>query len=203
MSINIVSKIPNFLTLSRIGATIFMVFYYLYAKSNIFEVLFWVFVVAGFSDYFDGYFSRKLKATSNFGKCLDPISDKLLLIASLFILIDAKLINLLVAFTLMTREIIISGLREFLSLQKVPLPVSRLSKWKTSFQLIAVGYCFFLGSPITPCYYEAFTQYAIFYPIKFIVDNAVIGRDIFIILAVYTTIHSGVSYIYHSARYLK
>jgi cardiolipin synthase len=204
MSATFTSKIPNILTIGRMVGTVFMVYYYYFATFYKFEILWFVFFLASISDYLDGYISRKFNAVSNFGKCLDPISDKLLLITALIILIDAKLINLLVAFILIGREIIISGLREFLSLQNIELPVSRLAKWKTSFQLFGVGMCFFSNAYyLTSGYLKHFGDFIILAPLTYIIENTEIATNIILVIAVYTTLHTAFSYIRSSAKYLQ
>jgi CDP-diacylglycerol--glycerol-3-phosphate 3-phosphatidyltransferase len=165
-----------------------------------YEVLFVTFVLSSISDFFDGYLSRKWNVISNFGICMDPISDKLLLIIALVILVDAKAINIIVAFVFITREVIISGLREFLALSKVALPVSRLAKWKTAFQLIGLSGCFLIkGSEITMFLSSKlnFTPFDIFFLHLDVITHAIV------LLAVYTTIHTGVLYIWKSRTYLK
>jgi cardiolipin synthase len=204
MSVTFTSKIPNMLTIGRMIGTIFMVFYYYFATFYKFEMLWFIFFLASVSDYFDGYISRKFNAVSNFGKCLDPISDKLLLITALLILVDAKLINLIIAFILIGREIIISGLREFLSLQNVELPVSRLSKWKTAFQLLGVGMCFFSNAYyITSGYLNHFADFTLLAPLTYVIENIEIATNVILVIAIYTTLHTAFSYICSSAKYLK
>jgi CDP-diacylglycerol--glycerol-3-phosphate 3-phosphatidyltransferase len=107
MSITFSKKVPNLITLSRMVGAAFMVLYYYFGESYKFEILWIIFSLAGISDFLDGYLSRKWNVTSNLGKCLDPISDKLLLITSLLILVHARVIDLIIAFILMGREIII------------------------------------------------------------------------------------------------
>lgn len=198
----IIKKIPNFLTITRMIGTIFMVFYYLYG-SHTFDVLWILFTLFSISDFFDGYISRKFNATSNFGKCLDPISDKLLLLTALFIVVDAKILHIMFAFLLMSREIIISGLREFLALEKIELPVSRLAKWKTALQLIALGMCFFLKADATIMYYNTyFADILIFYPLTLLIQNLEVAMYFTLACAIYTSFHTAIIYIYKSRQYL-
>ena len=196
----VLALIPNFLTLSRVLATIFMCFYYYFEMPFKYEVLFITFVLSSISDFFDGYLSRKWNVISNFGTCMDPISDKLLLIIALVILVDAKAINIIVAFVFITREVIISGLREFLALSKVALPVSRLAKWKTAFQLIGLSGCFLIkGSEITMFLSSKLN----FPPFDIFFLNLKVITHTIVLLAVYTTIHTGALYIWKSRAYLK
>lgn len=186
------------------GSTAFMIIYYYFEGKYKFEVLWIIFSLAGLSDFLDGYLSRKWNVTSNLGKCLDPISDKLLLITSILILIHARYINLIAAFILMSREIIISGLREFLALEKISLHVSKLAKWKTAFQIIGIGACFFKGSKaLISLYMEYCSNIFLLYPLTLSIKNIDIFVNATLFLAVYATLHTGVSYICKSSKYLK
>jgi cardiolipin synthase len=193
-------NLPNIITFSRIISSLLMVIFYFFKLPLYAEVLFLLFVVAGVSDFFDGYLSRKWNVVSNLGKCLDPISDKLLLITALLILTHAGGVNFVFAFLIIAREVIISGLREFLSLSKIELPVSRLAKWKTATQLIAVSMCFFVQSHHLD---GLFLTYLNFFPLNFITLNIVIISKLFITLAVILTLYTGLVYILHSTKYLK
>lgn len=200
----ILLQIPNILTVGRVLLTIIMVLYYYFGRHYIYEVLWSIFAIASISDFFDGYLSRKFKAVSNFGKCLDPISDKLLLITSIILLVNSNSINILIAFTLMGREIIISGLREFLASQNVSMPVSNLAKYKTAFQLLGVGMCFFIkGDLFVNFYLTHLAQYIVLYPLTFIFYNLYETTLVVLLIATYTTLHTGLLYIIHSIKYLK
>jgi CDP-diacylglycerol--glycerol-3-phosphate 3-phosphatidyltransferase len=102
-----------------------------------------VFVVAALTDYLDGYLARALSQQSALGRMLDPIADKLLVAASLLMLAHDRTITgwaLWAAIVILCREILVSGLREFLAELKVSVPVSRVAKWKTALQLVAIGF---------------------------------------------------------------
>jgi CDP-diacylglycerol--glycerol-3-phosphate 3-phosphatidyltransferase/cardiolipin synthase len=102
-----------------------------------------IFIVAGITDFLDGYFARVLSQQSSLGRMLDPIADKLLVAAVLLMLVADHSIasySLWAAIVILCREILVSGLREFLAELKVSLPVSRLAKWKTVMQLVALGF---------------------------------------------------------------
>jgi cardiolipin synthase len=102
-----------------------------------------IFVVAAITDYFDGYFARAYAQQSALGRMLDPIADKLLVAACLLMLVADRTIQswaLGAAIVILCREILVSGLREFLAELKVSVPVSRVAKWKTTVQLVAVGF---------------------------------------------------------------
>src|SRR5271166_2576792 len=101
------------------------------------------FIAAAISDFLDGYFARIWAQQSSLGRMLDPIADKLLVASCLLILGAEKTIHgwsLLAAIVILCREILVSGLREYLAELRVSVPVTRLAKWKTTLQLIAVGF---------------------------------------------------------------
>ncbi len=102
-----------------------------------------VFALAGITDYLDGYFARIYAQQSALGRMLDPIADKLLVAACLLMLVADQTIHgwaLWAAIVILCREILVSGLREFLAELKVGVPVSRVAKWKTTAQIVAIGF---------------------------------------------------------------
>ena len=103
---------------------------------------FGLFVVAAITDYLDGYIARTYAQSSALGRMLDPIADKLLVAACLLMLAADRTIegvSLWAAIVILCREVLVSGLREYLAELKVGLPVSRIAKWKTTVQLLALG----------------------------------------------------------------
>jgi cardiolipin synthase (CMP-forming) len=102
-----------------------------------------VFIAAGVTDFFDGYLARVLSQQSTFGRMLDPIADKLLVASCLLMLAANSTFNgltLWAAIVILCREILVSGLREYLAGLRVSVPVTRLAKWKTTVQLVAIGF---------------------------------------------------------------
>lgn len=99
-----------------------------------------VFVVAAFTDFFDGWLARSWQQQSAFGRWLDPIADKLLVAATVVMLVGFERVPLLPALVIVLREITVSGLREYMAEVSVGLPVSRLAKWKTAMQMGAIGF---------------------------------------------------------------
>ena len=102
-----------------------------------------IFISAGITDILDGYFARSLGQQSSFGRMLDPIADKLLVASCLLMLAADETIkgwSLWAAIVILCREILVSGLREYLAELRVSVPVTRLAKWKTTAQLVAVGF---------------------------------------------------------------
>src|ERR1700722_724555 len=102
-----------------------------------------IFISAGVTDVLDGYFARKWGEQSSFGRMLDPIADKLLVASCLLMLAADGTIrgwSLWAAIVILCREILVSGLREYLAGLRVSVPVTQLAKWKTTIQLIAIGF---------------------------------------------------------------
>jgi cardiolipin synthase len=135
-------NIPNVLTYGRIAAAPLVgATYYIPGIWGPW-IAFTIFVVASITDYFDGYLARAWKQQSALGRMLDPIADKLLVSVAILILavdgmFDGK--SFWAAVIILMREIFVSGLREFLAELRVSVPVTRLAKWKTTMQLIAVA----------------------------------------------------------------
>jgi CDP-diacylglycerol---glycerol-3-phosphate 3-phosphatidyltransferase len=140
--------LPNLLTYARIAAVPVVVALMFWA--GIMEGGLWprwvalaVFIGAGVTDILDGYFARAWGQQSTLGRMLDPIADKLLVSSCLLMLAAEETIrgySLLAAAIILCREILVSGLREFLAELRVSVPVTRLAKWKTTGQLVAVGF---------------------------------------------------------------
>lgn len=136
------NSLPNILTVSRILAipAICAAFFLPGVWSAWVPLV--LFVAAGVTDWFDGYLARKWGQMSDLGRFLDPVADKLLVAAVILMLIAFERIDritCLAAVVIMCREITVTGLREFLAELRVKVPVSRLAKWKTTVQLIALG----------------------------------------------------------------
>ncbi|HEV2677761.1 MAG TPA: CDP-diacylglycerol--glycerol-3-phosphate 3-phosphatidyltransferase [Aliidongia sp.] len=137
-----VFTLPNLLTLSRIAVIPLLVAacYLPYPWGNWTA---WVlFALACVTDYLDGHFARRWKQMSAFGRFLDPIADKLLVAITLMMLVAFDRLStpaLMPALIILAREILVSGLREYLAGLRVSVPVSRLAKWKTGIQMVAIG----------------------------------------------------------------
>ena len=134
-------QIPNFLTTFRIAIIPILVlsFYIPGMVSNVVAAA--LFAIAAITDYFDGYFARILKVQSNFGRCLDPIADKLLVIVAIVMLVNfssGSFWILIPGLIIICREVLVSGLREFLAELHVSVPVSKLAKYKTMVQMVAI-----------------------------------------------------------------
>jgi cardiolipin synthase len=146
-------NIPNMLTYGRILAVPLIVLcFFIEGRLQSTDFARWtafgLFAAASITDFFDGYLARIWKQTSNIGKMLDPIADKLL-VSSILLLVAADGTiagwSLWAAIIILCREILVSGLREYLAALKVSVPVTRIAKWKTTTQMVAIG--FLLAGP--------------------------------------------------------
>jgi cardiolipin synthase len=136
------SDLPNVLTLSRIAVIPVLVVLAALRRPDADVLACALFSLAGITDYFDGKLARNRGQASDLGRMLDPIADKLLVGATLMMLIGLNRMSaagLYPAIIIMLREILVSGLREYLAGISVGLPVTRLAKWKTGFQMGALG----------------------------------------------------------------
>ena len=135
-------KIPNILTIGRI--IIVPIFVFTFFIPGFFGDLipFFLFVIASFTDYLDGLLARLFKEESKLGELLDPIADKILVAAALILLVmngTIKNYEVIAAIIILTREILISGLREFLARGSITMQVTSLSKLKTFIQMISIA----------------------------------------------------------------
>ena len=136
------TDLPNLLTLSRIAAIPVLVALVALHRPLGDALACLLFAAAGITDYLDGQIARSRRQFSDLGRMLDPIADKLLIGASLMVLTAfarLPLWSLYPAIVILLREILVSGLREHLAGRRVSLPVTRLAKWKTTFQMGALG----------------------------------------------------------------
>jgi cardiolipin synthase len=135
-------NLPNLLTLSRIAAIPLLVALMAWHTAGADLAACALFALAGFTDWLDGRIARQRKLQSELGRMLDPIADKLLVGATLMALAGLNRLSplgLYPAIVIMCREILVSGLREYLAELAVRLPVTRLAKWKTGLQMVAIG----------------------------------------------------------------
>ncbi|HEX4371364.1 MAG TPA: CDP-diacylglycerol--glycerol-3-phosphate 3-phosphatidyltransferase [Rhizomicrobium sp.] len=193
--------LPNALTIMRILLVpVFAIAFVLPGEiSRI--VAFLIFVVASISDWLDGFAARKLKAGSEFGRMLDPIADKVLVAVALMMLVaegtfvrpttgTLSLLRLVPALIILSREILVSGLREFLAGTRVSVPVTTLAKFKTAVQMVAIGAMILTPLAETFLPYEgALTYSAVAY--------------ILLWIAAALTVYTGVIYFKNGLTYLR
>jgi cardiolipin synthase len=144
--------LPNALTILRIVLVPVFVVAFVIPGEMARLIAFLIFVVAGVSDWLDGFAARKLNAGSDFGRMLDPIADKVLVAVALMMLVAEgtftrynpstgmlSLLKLVPALIILSREILVSGLREYLASTRVSVPVTTIAKFKTAVQMAAIG----------------------------------------------------------------
>ncbi len=135
-----ITNAPNLLTVGRVAAVpALAAAFYLPGDVGKWTTCL-IFTIAAVTDFLDGYIARSWSMQSSFGRMLDPIADKLLVGAAILMLVHFDRAPILPSLVILCREIIVSGLREFLAELKVSMPVSRLAKWKTAVQMIALGF---------------------------------------------------------------
>jgi CDP-diacylglycerol--glycerol-3-phosphate 3-phosphatidyltransferase/cardiolipin synthase len=147
--------LPNLLTLSRIVALPLLVWllWWPYWEAG-YAAAFVLYCLMGITDYFDGYLARAQGTVSKLGVFLDPIADKIMVAAVILMLVGTRFedraiitgVHLIAALIILLREIMVSGLREFLGGIQVSIPVSKLAKWKTALQLVAFGALILAGA---------------------------------------------------------
>ena len=154
-------SLPNILTLSRIFAVpilVFLLWPNVHDSESMrrqqpipldYMLAFGLYCLMGITDYFDGYVARVRGTVSRLGIFLDPIADKIMIAAVILLLVFTRDIDgwhVIAALIILLREIIVSGLREFLATLRVSVPVTRLAKWKTMFQLVSFGAVILAGA---------------------------------------------------------
>jgi CDP-diacylglycerol--glycerol-3-phosphate 3-phosphatidyltransferase len=146
------ASVPNWMTVLRIAVTpLIAVLIWSDNAPFYYQLALYLYTIASITDYIDGYIARRFRLVSPFGEMLDPIADKLLIAAVLLALAsveDSGWLFLVPALIILIREFMISGLREYLAKQNVSAPVTVLAKWKTTAQILALG--FLMGAPGWP-----------------------------------------------------
>lgn len=179
-----IEKLPNYLTMLRIFVIPLIVLAFYIPNTTVSAALaFVLFLIAGISDFFDGYIARKFDCASKFGELMDPIADKLVVITVLVILSasgDADFIPVLI---IILREILVSGYREFIYANQGEMPVTKLAKWKTTMQFVAV-------------------TLLLFYPVVGAAEIQNIGQILLWLAAVLTFI-TGYQYTIHTLSFVR
>jgi cardiolipin synthase len=193
--------LPNALTIMRILLVPVFAIAFVVPGEISRIVAFLIFVLASISDWLDGFAARKLKAGSEFGRMLDPIADKVLVAVALMMLVaegtfvrpttgTLSLLRLVPALIILSREILVSGLREFLAGTRVSVPVTTLAKFKTAVQMVAIGAMILTPLAETFLPYEgALTYSAVAY--------------ILLWVAAALTVYTGVVYFKNGLTYLR
>ncbi|HEY1721778.1 MAG TPA: CDP-diacylglycerol--glycerol-3-phosphate 3-phosphatidyltransferase [Magnetospirillaceae bacterium] len=135
-------SLPNLLTLARIVAIPVIVALFYVPGDGARWLAFALFVAAAITDFFDGWLARRMGVVSALGRFLDPIADKLLVVAVLLMLVaggNLAIATVIAALVILLREVLVAGLREHLAEMRIGLPVSKLAKWKTAVQMVALA----------------------------------------------------------------
>ncbi len=183
-------NLPNIITLARIFFIPFVIYFLYHPTKNkcLYGAL--IFLFAALTDWVDGYVARQRKEITNFGKFLDPLADKLLVMTALILLLHHRWVPLWAVLLIFIREITIMGLRDIAAQQGAVIAASFSGKIKTFLQMIAI---FFL---------LLHYRYHIGEPYYLTLDFHSLGYDM-LILAVVATVWSGIDYIWKLRRFLK
>ena len=141
-------NLPNLLTYARIIMVPMVAGLVIWGGALAHWLALGIFIIAASTDFFDGWLARRWQLQSSLGRMLDPIADKLLVAAALLALVGDNTIegaHLWAAIIILCREVLVSGLREYLAELRVSVPVTQLAKWKTTIQFIAM--CFLIAGP--------------------------------------------------------
>lgn len=135
-------NLPNILTYGRIAAVPLVAGLIMWGGNEARWAALVLYVLAAISDFFDGYLARRWKQQSSLGRMLDPIADKVLVSVVLLVLCADDILrggHIWAAIIILSREVLVSGLREYLGELQVSVPVTKIAKWKTAVQMIAIG----------------------------------------------------------------
>lgn len=149
-------NVPNILTIARLVMLPFLVGVMLIPAPWALWTAFGIYIAGAVTDFLDGYIARKYNLASDFGALFDPIADKVFVMAAMIMLIAIGHIGgvwTVAVIIILAREFLVSALREFLGPRNIKLPVTKLAKWKTTTQMIAVG--ILIPSPLIPFGFEA------------------------------------------------
>ena len=136
-------NLPNILTYGRIVAVPIVAGLLMWGGHTARWAALAIYLLAAISDFFDGYLARKWKQQSSLGRMLDPIADKVLVAVVLLVLCADGILaggHIWAAIIILSREVLVSGLREYLGELQVSVPVTKIAKWKTAVQLVAIGF---------------------------------------------------------------
>ncbi len=149
------AQLPNILTVSRIVLLPVLIGLFFIPGAGAAWLALWIYIFCAVTDFLDGWIARKYGSTSGFGTFLDPISDKIMVVSLLMALACFDRLNegwVIPAIIILSREFLISGLREYLGPKNIKVPVTKLAKWKTGFQMTSLGFLIMgnYGDPVVP-----------------------------------------------------
>ena len=136
-------NLPNILTYGRIAAVPVVAGLLMWDTNTARWIALAIYVLAAITDFFDGYLARKWQQQSSLGRMLDPIADKVLVAVVLLVLCSSPILyggHVWAAIIILSREVLVSGLREYLGELQVSVPVTKIAKWKTTAQLVSIGF---------------------------------------------------------------
>ncbi|MCC5025846.1 MAG: CDP-diacylglycerol--glycerol-3-phosphate 3-phosphatidyltransferase [Candidatus Synoicihabitans palmerolidicus] len=139
-------NLPNIITLSRVPLMFVIVWLMYLPGPGVSSLAFWLFIIAAVGDWYDGYLARKMKLVSTFGKLMDALADKVMVIGLMIAFVDFHIIPVFWVLLTMSREFLVSGMRMVAAVKGVAVAADRRGKTKTLTQLIAIG--FLLGAPM-------------------------------------------------------
>ena len=155
-------NLPNILTYGRIVAVPLVAGLLMWGGNNARWAALAIYIAAAISDFFDGYLARKWQQQSSLGRMLDPIADKVLVAVVLLVLSADGILfggHIWAAIIILSREVLVSGLREYLGELRVSVSVTKIAKWKTTVQLLSVG--FLIAGPAGDVFFPHVTQFGI------------------------------------------
>lgn len=155
-------NLPNILTYGRIAAVPLVAGLLMWGGHSARWAALAIFAAAAITDFLDGYLARKWQQQSSLGRMLDPIADKVLVAVVLLVLSADGILfggHIWAAIVILSREVLVSGLREYLGELQVSVPVTKIAKWKTTVQLLAMG--FLIAGPAGDVYYPFVTRIGI------------------------------------------
>jgi cardiolipin synthase (CMP-forming) len=135
--------LPNILTYGRIVAVPIVAGLLLWGGDTARWICVGIYIIAAITDFFDGWLARRWQLQTSLGRMLDPIADKVLVAVVLLVLCADNILiggHIWAAIIIMAREVLVSGLREYLGQLRVSVPVTKIAKWKTTVQLLAIGF---------------------------------------------------------------
>jgi CDP-diacylglycerol--glycerol-3-phosphate 3-phosphatidyltransferase len=136
-------NLPNILTYGRIVAVPVVAGLLMWGGNNARWAALAIYIAAAITDFFDGYLARRWAMQSSLGRMLDPIADKVLVAVVLLVLSADGILfggHIWAAIIILSREVLVSGLREYLGQLRVSVPVTKIAKWKTTVQLVSIGF---------------------------------------------------------------
>ncbi len=187
------SKLPNVLTVLRILLTlVFLAF--IFKQGLLFKgFAFFIFVVASCTDFFDGYFAKKYNGVSNFGKLMDPVADKFLILSAFFVFTQMHLIALWMFGVIFLREVIITGVRLAAMRNGHILPAEKAGKYKTVSQIVAIYFILV---------FLILQEIHFFHATPSLFLGWQYGIQALMLIVVFSTLFSGIWYFWHYGRFI-